>query len=106
MEGTGINCAGESITLDATGDWTGTLDGFNGAQFLRSDASDTTTGSLTVNGVVLTDGIRDRTGQQFVINAGESESVATGQTNEYIYMNAEQGIQVVSSPDNWASGWA
>lgn len=30
VEGTGINCSGENITLDATGDWTGTLDGFNG----------------------------------------------------------------------------
>ena len=29
VEGTGINCSGENITLDATGDWTGTIDGNN-----------------------------------------------------------------------------
>ena len=35
VEGTGINCSGESITLDATGDWTGTLDGYNAVDLLR-----------------------------------------------------------------------
>lgn len=34
VEGTGINCVGEAITLDATGDWTGTIDGYQGADFL------------------------------------------------------------------------
>lgn len=29
VEGTGINCSGSNITLDATGDWTGTVDGNN-----------------------------------------------------------------------------
>lgn len=33
VEGTGINCVGEAITLDATGDWTGTFDGVNGADY-------------------------------------------------------------------------
>ena len=40
VEGTGINCESEAITLDATGDWTGTLDSIEGASFLRSDAAD------------------------------------------------------------------
>ena len=31
---------------------------------------------------------------------------ATGQTSEYLYVNAEQGLQINSSPDNWGSGWA
>ena len=30
----------------------------------------------------------------------------TGQTNELVYLNAESGIQINSSPDNWSSGWA
>ena len=34
VEGTGINCATEAITLDATGNWTGTLDSIEGADFL------------------------------------------------------------------------
>ena len=40
------------------------------------------------------------------LNAGEAYNSATGQTNEYVYINAEQGLEVNSSPDNWASGWA
>lgn len=33
VEGTGIDCSGEDITLDATGDWTGTLDGVEGSAY-------------------------------------------------------------------------
>ena len=33
VEGTGINCVSEAITLDNTGDWTGTLDSIEGAAF-------------------------------------------------------------------------
>ena len=45
-------------------------------------------------------------GQQLVLNAGEAYSVATGQTNEFLYINAESGLEINSSPDNWSSGWA
>lgn len=45
-------------------------------------------------------------GQQLVLNAGESYSQPTGQTNELVYLNAESGIQINSSPDNWNSGWS
>jgi len=34
VEGTGINCVGEAITLDATGAWTGTFDGLEGTAYL------------------------------------------------------------------------
>lgn len=47
VEGVGINCTGEDITLDATGDWTGTLDGLEASQFLRSDTTDTSNGEIT-----------------------------------------------------------
>jgi len=50
VEGVGINCSGENITLDATGDWTGTLDLLEAASFLRSDAADTATGALQLLG--------------------------------------------------------
>jgi hypothetical protein len=46
------------------------------------------------------------TGQQLVLNAGESYLYNTGQTNEHVYANAEGGLIVSSSPDNWSSGWA
>jgi len=34
VEGTGINCSTNDITLDATGDWTGTFDGQQGTYYL------------------------------------------------------------------------
>jgi hypothetical protein len=51
-------------------------------------------------------------GQQLVLNAGESSQFATGQTSEVVYINAEDGLQVNSHPNNWnaatgvAAGWA
>ena len=108
-----LGTSGNTITLTNSPSITapyatnaGTLDGIDSLSFLRSDASDTTTGSLTVDGVVVSDELRERSGQQLILNAGESSIYATGQTSEYIYLNAETGIQVVSSPDNWATGWA
>ena len=92
---------GSGSELDAD-----TVDGIQASSFLRSDASDTTTGNLTVEGIVITNEIRNRTGQQLVLNAGESQSYATGQTGEHVYVNAEAGLQINSSPDNWGSGWA
>ena len=70
-----------------------------GGPYLK-DTTDTFTGSLTIIGDIR------GSGQQLVLNAGESYSVATGQSDEYVYINAEQGLQVNSSPDNWVTGWA
>lgn len=53
VEGVGIDCSGENITLDATGDWTGTFDGFQATSFLRSDANDTATGLLILQGGIV-----------------------------------------------------
>ena len=44
---------------------------------------------------------------QLVLNAGESEAISTsegGQTSEYVYVNAESGLQINSSSDNWGNG--
>lgn len=71
-----------------------------------------TTGAQSIGGVkTFTDnttfnGYIRGSGQQLVLNAGESYSVATGQTNEFLYINAESGLEINSSPDNWGSGWA
>jgi hypothetical protein len=71
-----------------------------------------TTGAQSIGGVkTFTDnttfnGYIRGSGQQLVLNAGESYSVATGQTNELVYLNAESGLEINSSPDNWSSGWA
>jgi hypothetical protein len=75
----------------------------------------TINGNLTVNGSIAsqgidlgssisTDTINPKTSQQLVLNAGESSSVATGQTDELVYINAENGLRVTSSPDNWGGG--
>jgi len=50
--------------------------------------------------------VRSQNAGQLVLNAGESVSYATGQTGEFLYVNAESGLQVNSSPDNWGSVWA
>ena len=66
----------------------------------------TLSNSLTVTSDILGDDLRCRSGQQLVLNAGESHTYPSGQTNELVYLNAESGIQINSSPDNWSSGWA
>ena len=66
----------------------------------------TLSNSLTVTSDILGDDLRCRSGQQLVLNAGESHNYPSGQTNELVYLNAESGIQINSSPDNWNSGWA
>ena len=64
-------------------------------------------GNTTVaGGTVYVDRINPNTAQQLVLNAGESISYATGQTAELVYINAEAGVEINSSPDNWVSGWA
>jgi hypothetical protein len=64
-----------------------------------------TSSRITAAGLTATSDIRGN-GQQLVLNAGESASYATGQTAEHVYLNAEGGVQIVSSPNNWSSGWA
>ena len=92
------------------------LGGIAAANYLRSDTSDIMNGALTLNGNLLVQAasyiavneIRgsSTTNNQIVINVGESSGVSTGQTGEFLYVNAESGMQINSSPDNWGSGWA
>ncbi len=81
------------------------LDGLHGSSYLRSDATDTGT-DLTLSTQLRTDRIRSNSGQQVEILAGETHAYATGNTNEFVYVAAEGGLLVYSSPDNWVSGWA
>jgi hypothetical protein len=63
---------------------------------------------LNVNGAILTNELRTITGQQLILNAGESNGKVGGQTNEYVYVNAEGGLSV-NTPDsghpNWETGY-
>lgn len=63
-------------------------------------------GSIITDGILISNTLTNRTGQQLVLNAGESAAQATGQTNEWVYINAESGLEVNCSPNNWSSGWA
>ena len=81
---------------------------------VRTTGNQSIAGTKTFTGVsvftnsagIQTKRIDTQNGQQLVLNAGESSSYATGQTAENVYVNAEAGLQVNSSPDNWNSGWA
>ncbi len=92
--------ANQVLISTASGiDWVdGSGSAIIGGPYLK-DTTDTFTGSLTIVGDIR------GSGQQLILNAGESYSYATGQTAELVYLNAEAGIQINSSPDNWASGW-
>ena len=64
------------------------------------------TGTITASDRINAHEIRTNTNQELILSAGESYFYATGQTNEYVYVNAENGLQINCSPDNWSSGWA
>ena len=53
LTGTGLQNSGGTLTLNATGDWTGTLDGIDGANFLRADTADSAAGLITFNAGLL-----------------------------------------------------
>lgn len=63
------------------------------------------TGTATASLNIMSE-LRATGGNFLIINSGDSYVFATGQTSEFLYVNAESGLQVNSSPDNWASGWA
>ena len=86
--------------------------GFVDANYAHLAGTETFTGAKTFdlstvfNSYVVSDLFKPVSGQQLVINAGESYGYATEQTDEYVYINAESGLQINSSPDNWVSGWS
>jgi len=82
-----------------------TVDGIHGSSFLLKTGG-TVTGILTASSRINTGEVNTGNGQHLVLNAGETRSYATGQTGEQVYLNAEAGIQINSTPDNWVSGWA
>ena len=63
---------------------------------------------LQVDTRVRTNIVTNRTGQQLVLNAGESEGKPIGaQTGEFVYVNAEGGLRVTTpSVGNWGAGYA
>lgn len=101
---TGLQCSGEDLQLNATGDWTGTLDNLEAAAFLRSDANDTGTGLLTLSGGILVTSTSTFTatttfdgniGQPFASSTGATSHTvdwANGTTQRYILTAATDFI--------------
>mgnify|MGYP003664302161 FL=1 len=98
--GDGITANPNDIQVDSTVVRT------TGTQSIAGTKTFSDVGIFSNAGGIKTKRIDTQNGQQLVLNAGESSSVATGQTNEYVYINAESGLIVSSSPNNWSSGWA
>ena len=103
---TGDGLSGGTITTSGTLTVDSTVVRTSGAQSIGDVKTFTSRADFSNADGLRTNQVRTYGGQQLVLNAGESSSQATGQTNEYLYINAEQGLQINSSPDNWASGWA
>ena len=103
---TGDGLSGGAITSTGTLTVDSTVVRTSGAQSIGDVKTFTSRADFSNSDGLRTNQVRTFGGQQLVLNAGESSGVATGQTNELVYLNAESGIQINSSPDNWSSGWA
>jgi hypothetical protein len=79
VEGTGIDCSGEDITLDATGDWTGTLDGYEASALL--DNTDDQTLSLVTNTLSIEDG--NSVDLSSYVNDAETDPVWIAASTDY-----------------------
>lgn len=67
----------------------------------------TASGQVRANSEVLTDRVGVATNDELVLTAGGSYAQENGQlTGKKVYLVAEAGAEVVSSPDNWGSSWA
>lgn len=102
---TALNERIDTEVFGAIGDVAGTIPTnnnqlTNGAGYITAVPSSFTTTNITATGYI------KGGGQQLVLSAGEAQNYATGQTAEYIYMNAEQGLEINSDTGNWAGGWA
>ena len=92
VEGTGIDCSGEAITLNATGDWTGTLDTIEGANFLRSDVADSAAGLITFDVGLLSSASSTLQNFTFVNATGTSAT-----TTSLAVLNLTAGCDVKSA---------
>jgi hypothetical protein len=85
------------------------LDNIDSGAFLRSNANDTfTASSLTLDaGAYLNTRMIGSLGTELGIGAGEMYATMNGSiSGETLWLGAESGIKIVSSPDNMSSGWA
>lgn len=101
VSGSGTTSISVTVADDSHNHVISNVDGLQTALDSKYESGD----SPTFN-VVLANELRTSNGNYLIINAGESNGYATSQTGENIYLNAESGLEINSSPDNWTSGWA
>jgi len=93
------------------------VDGWEAIELAKVGYAQTFTGTQTFNSAIranstvhLLDGKYLATaevrslGTQLVLNGGDSAGKVSGQTSEIVYVNAEGGLRVSSSSNNWQSG--
>ena len=85
---------GGTITSTGTIQLDSTVVRTTGSQSISGTKTFTGTAVFTNAGGIQTKRIDAQTGQQLVLNAGESSSYATGQTGESVYLNAESGLEI------------
>jgi len=88
-----VNCTNcLTVTeIDESGDWTGTLDSLEAASFLRSDAADTATGLITLEG-----GLTIQDGDTFTFS-GDAFTDFTGDATISIVSGALRAIDIVGT---------
>ena len=89
--GSGINVSGTEISADST--------------VVRTSGYQVIAGAKNFTEQTLVEHIRTRNGGGLHLTAGETNSHVNKayEDGEYVYLGAESGVKVVSSPDNWAS---
>jgi len=60
----------------------------------------------TVTGIIDPNAVINQNSEQLMLNAGETGGVIQEQSGEIVAVNAEGGLVINSSPDNWTTGWA
>lgn len=81
----------------------------NASKFAVTNTGSTTTGAATVTTQVLCDDIRNRSGGDLLLSAGESGPILESNViaGEFVYIAGESGVKVISSSNNWGtSAWA
>ena len=86
-----------------------TANGYAWGVYIDTNVGNYFNGYIKTDHGLLSSTLTTANGQQLVLNAGEGSNKVSGQTGEFLYVNAEEGLNV-STPDrahsNWQSGYS
>jgi len=85
------------------------LDAISSGSFLRSDVNDTFTGAVLTldSGAQMSTRLISSIGTELGVGAGETGAqFNSNMSGEILWLGGESGVKIISSPDNWGSGWA